>query len=162
MCVGLVAGVVGAIVLGVLSAFGLVADGVEQRIASTRAGGYVSSIVGSILYHALSESMGGASVGKAICGIRVISESGARVSFKAALIRSVAAYVDMLFFGAIGGSAMKDSATAQRYGDAWAHTRVVYAAGLPVGLLGSPAGGIALGIVTLGAMLTLSTIVNGF
>ena len=87
--------------------------------------GLLVGFVGSTLYHSLSEYIGGASVGKLLCGVRVVSEEFGPVSFRGTLIRSVAFPIDGLFFGWIGYRSIKRSPLAQRVGDHWGRTTVV-------------------------------------
>jgi uncharacterized RDD family membrane protein YckC len=87
--------------------------------------GAAASILGNVLYHSISESVGGASLGKLVCGLRVVSEDFAPVSFRGAAIRSAAFFVDSMFFGWIGYRSMERSALYQRLGDHWGRTAVV-------------------------------------
>ena len=77
------------------------------------------------MYQAASEFVGGASVGKLVCGLRVVSEDFTHVSFRGAFIRSCAFLVDGFLFGYIGYRSMNMSSLAQRYGDHWGGTTVV-------------------------------------
>ena len=87
--------------------------------------GMATSFLGNVAYHSISEAMGAASVGKLICGLRVVSEDLSAVSFRSTLIRSAAFLVDGFLFGAVGYRAMERSALRQRLGDRWARTAVV-------------------------------------
>jgi uncharacterized RDD family membrane protein YckC len=79
-----------------------------------------------VLYHTLCEGLYGATLGKLCCGIRVVSEDGAPSTLKGALIRTLAfEFVDCLFFGAAGYTAMRKSPLNQRYGDVWGKTAVI-------------------------------------
>jgi hypothetical protein len=82
-------------------------------------------------YRTASEWIGGASLGKAIVGLRVRSENLAPCTFRSALLRTLALVVDGLFFGAVAYAAMSSSARRQRYGDRWGGTVVIYATSLP-------------------------------
>jgi uncharacterized RDD family membrane protein YckC len=86
---------------------------------------------GGIAYHVLAEGIGGASLGKLVLGLRVRHCDLTRPRLKGAMIRSLAYYVDGLFFGLVGYSAMSSTAMMQRYGDKWGDTVVVKAASLP-------------------------------
>jgi len=127
MGLGLFSGFGGALVLAVLSAMGVIADGWVARV---EAGGSVFvaigfSVLATMTFHVLCEALAGATPGKLAFGLRVVDVNGGPAPLGAALIRSVAAYVDLLFFGLVGWNAMQDSALRQRYGDQWAKTVVV-------------------------------------
>lgn len=83
--------------------------------------GGVLSIIGSFLYHAISEGLHGSSLGKRICGLVVLSENRTPCSMRAAFGRSAAFYIDGMFFGAIAAGSMSDSPMRQRLGDKWNH-----------------------------------------
>ena len=87
--------------------------------------------MGAILFHTLSEGLNGSSLGKRICGLVVTTDTLTNCSLKSALGRSVAFYLDGLFFGAIAAGEMQSSSLRQRYGDKWNHTIVVRRANLP-------------------------------
>ena len=102
----------------------------DPRLWAQHMGGFslaslAVSLAGNALYHSLSEFVGGASLGKLVCGLRVVSEDFTPVSFRGAFIRSIAFPVDGLFFGYIGYRSMKVSPLAQRNGDHWGNTAVV-------------------------------------
>lgn len=127
LVVGLTLGIVGAI----LNMAGLVGDEWLARLEQTGALGYVASFVAAIAYHTVSEWVAGTSLGKLICGLRVAREDLAPCGPGAALVRSIAYFLDGLFFGLVAYSAMSKSVTQQRYGDQWAHTVVVKARTAP-------------------------------
>jgi uncharacterized RDD family membrane protein YckC len=89
--------------------------------------------IGFLLYNVICEWLFGATLGKWIMGIRVVSFDGRACSFKQALIRSLALFVDLLFFGLIAYSSMVKSLTNQRYGDRWAKTVVIKKFQVPIG-----------------------------
>ena len=93
--------------------------------------GMLLSFLGAILYHTLAESLDGSTPGKRICGLVVLTESQTPCSFKAAFGRSLAFYVDGLFFGLIAYGNMSDSPMRQRLGDKWNHTIVQRRADAP-------------------------------
>jgi uncharacterized RDD family membrane protein YckC len=55
----------------------------------------------------------------------VITEDGKPSNLKGALIRTLAYYIDGLFFGLVGYNSMQKSPLNQRYGDVWGKTAVV-------------------------------------
>ena len=108
-------------------------------------------IAAMVTYTTLSEWLGGATLGKVLAGLRVVSANPptAGPSFRAALRRGLAFYVDALFFGLIAYSAMMRNQRGQRVGDTWAGTVVVWRQdgpdlppwrGWPIGVLAAFAG----------------------
>jgi uncharacterized RDD family membrane protein YckC len=89
------------------------------------------SLAGDVVYHTVCEWHGGATLGKAILGLRVRNEDFETCSFRGALVRTLAYFVDALFFGLVAYTAMSKSPGRQRYGDRWGHTVVVHASSLP-------------------------------
>jgi len=123
---GLVAGVFGGILILLI--------GSAERLRSSSGmnlTGLATAFLGTIFYHALCEGMYGATLGKRLLGLRVVSEDGSPVDVKRALIRTAAFYIDGLFFGLIGWISMRRSPARQRYGDRWAKTVVAVADELP-------------------------------
>ena len=51
-----------------------------------------------VAYYVLCEASTGATLGKRMVGIRVVSEDGDQVTFGAALVRNLLRLVDALFF----------------------------------------------------------------
>jgi uncharacterized RDD family membrane protein YckC len=130
---GFFAGVLAGIMLVMLSRAGLIAPGWQSRIHGVNIPGWGLSLLGGFLYHSLTEGMYGASLGKLICQLRVVTEEGRSIAIKQALVRSLAYYIDALFLGIVAYSSMKESPLNQRYGDKWAHTVVVRSKDLPSG-----------------------------
>jgi uncharacterized RDD family membrane protein YckC len=130
---GLFAGVLGGIVLVLLDRAGLIEPGWQGRLQGLNIPGWVLSLLGGFLYHSLTEGIYGASLGKLICQLRVVTEEGQSIAMKHALLRSLAYYFDGLFFGLVAYASMKESPLNQRYGDRWAHTVVVRSRDLPSG-----------------------------
>jgi len=95
------------------------------RTTSLSALTFIAAILGAMLYHVISEGGHGSSLGKLALGLVVLQEDGTPCRMGAALVRSLAYYVDALFFGIIAYVAMQKSPLQQRYGDQWAHTVVV-------------------------------------
>jgi uncharacterized RDD family membrane protein YckC len=128
---GFVAGVLTGITLIILERTGLVAPGWQGRLKGVNIPGFGLSLLGGVLYHSLTEGMYGASLGKLICQLRVVTEDARPITMKQAFLRSLAYFVDALFFGLIAYSAMRKSDLNQRYGDRWARTVVVRSRDLP-------------------------------
>ena len=123
--VGTFSGLLGGVALGILQGLSIIDPGWQTGVSG---GGWLlllMSLVGNVCYHTFSEGIGGASLGKLICGLRVLSEDRSPCGLKAALIRSLAYFIDSLFFGVIGYMEMKKTPMEQRHGDNWARTVVV-------------------------------------
>lgn len=132
--VGLVLGFVAGFAVGiagaVLAQSGSISVGWQRRLGALSPGALAMSFLGTILYHAIAESMGGATIGKAICGLRVRREDLSPCGFGGALIRSLAYLVDAFFCGLVAYSTMSNSRWQQRLGDRWGKTVVVNASSL--------------------------------
>ena len=122
---GLVAGFIGGIALLILEQMGLVAPGWQNRIEGGGPSEWAVSLLGTLLYHWLTEWVFGASLGKLICQLRVVSEDGQSITATQAFKRSLAYFWDALLFGLVAVHAMRQSPLNQRYGDRWAKTIVV-------------------------------------
>ena len=81
-------------------------------------------VLGAITFHTVMEGMHGSTPGKLALSMVVIQEDGSPCRTRAAFIRSLAYFVEALFFGLIGYAAMKGNPAQQRHGDEWAHTIV--------------------------------------
>src|SRR3954468_12861549 len=104
--VGLFAGVLGAIVLVGLEQAGLIAAGWQGRMGGLNLAGWGLGLLGTFIYHCLTEGIYGASLGKLACGLRVVSETAQPIGFAPAFKRSLAYHWDALFFGMVGYSSM--------------------------------------------------------
>jgi uncharacterized RDD family membrane protein YckC len=76
-------------------------------------------------YYVVCESAAGATLGKHMVGIRVVSEDGQALTFGAAVVRNLLRLVDALFFYLVGFVFAILSTSGQRLGDRAAHTIVV-------------------------------------
>ena len=76
-------------------------------------------------YWILSEWIFGATIGKLICDLRVVSVTGKRCSFGQSVKRNLLRIVDFFPFYLTGFIAAKLSPLRQRLGDQWAKTIVV-------------------------------------
>lgn len=121
MFVGLALG----ILLGIASGMGLIHRGWPSRFGQNYVLSFFFSLLANLAYHTLCEGIHGATVGKLCCGICVVREDGKPSNVFAALVRSLAYYIDGLFFGAVAFASMKRSPLNQRYGDRWAKTAVL-------------------------------------
>ncbi len=131
LLLALMGGILGGIILVLLEQAGLVASGWEERTGGADLAGWGLGLLGNVFYHSLTEGMYGASLGKLLCGLRVVSEVAQPITTTQALKRSLAYFWDALFFGLVGYSSMKKSELNQRYGDHWARTIVVKAGEVP-------------------------------
>jgi uncharacterized RDD family membrane protein YckC len=98
---------------------------------------FVFALLGTVAYEAVCEGWHGSTPGKLVLSMVVVQEDGAPCRPKAALIRSVAYFLDSLFFGIIAYLAMKRTPQEQRHGDVWAHTIVAKRIHLPAASLRS-------------------------
>ena len=94
------------------------------RLHHTGILGFVFALLGSLAYQVVFTSVHGSTVGKIALSMVVAQEDGSPCKFESALIRELGYFVDAMFFGIIGYSAMKDDIKQQRHGDDWAHTIV--------------------------------------
>jgi uncharacterized RDD family membrane protein YckC len=122
---GLISGLLGGIFLGILQGLSIIDPGWQNGISGGTWLLWLMSLLGGICYHTLCEGLCGASVGKLICGLRVMSEDCSPCKLKQALIRSLAYYIDSLVFGVVGYFEMTKTLMEQRHGDRWAKTLVV-------------------------------------
>jgi uncharacterized RDD family membrane protein YckC len=131
MLLGFTAGIVGIVIIKLLSALSIVHPGWQYRLHNSGMISLEVIFVGTVAYHYLCEGIHGSTLGKFCCGIRVVSEDGKPATFRGALIRTIAYYFDGFFFGLVGYSSMSASPLNQRYGDRWGKTMVVRVAELP-------------------------------
>jgi len=122
---GLVAGFGVGLTAVALAASGSLPPGWQHRLGTLSASGVALSFLGTVLYHTVAESMGGATIGKAICGLRVRREDLSPCGFGGALIRSLAYFIDALFCALVAYMTMSNSRWQQRVGDKWGKTVVV-------------------------------------
>jgi uncharacterized RDD family membrane protein YckC len=82
------------------------------------------SLLGAIALETICEGFHGCTLGKLLLGFVVVQEDGSRCRPGPALIRSLAYFIDGLFFGVVGYFNMQKNPQQQRHGDEWAHTIV--------------------------------------
>ncbi len=80
-----------------------------------------------IAYHTIAEAFGGATIGKWICDLRVIGDQQRNCSARAAIVRTLAFFLDAFLFGYVAKSFMDGSHRKERLGDRWAGTAVAVA-----------------------------------
>src|SRR5215218_7259470 len=137
--VGIAAGLLSAVLMAIAGA--ITGTDIGPALASMQKSGlsgFVISLVATLGYQVICEWGHGSSLGKLIMGQVVIMEDRTPCSLKAAVIRSVAYYFDVLFFGLIGYFAMQKTALNQRHGDEWAKTIVCKRASLEPGQVRGP------------------------
>jgi uncharacterized RDD family membrane protein YckC len=158
--IGGVGGVLGAVVNGILAALHLVRPDWIASAGKLTVTGFALGLLASLGYHAFSEGIGGASVGKLVLGLRVKRVDLRPAGVAAGIIRNLAYYIDAFFFGVIAYSAMQKSRLNQRVGDGWAHTVVVRAEKLPPGARGGVGLGLGAGIAAAIGFTILSAVVK--
>jgi uncharacterized RDD family membrane protein YckC len=124
LLVGFAAGMAGGIVIQILKITGFITTGWQHRLHEFSLTAFGLSLLGNIAYHTPCEGLHGATLGKLCCGICVVTEDGKPSTLKGALIRTLAFYIDGLFFGLVGYNSMQKSPLNQRYGDVWGKTAV--------------------------------------
>ena len=85
---------------------------------------YLFSILGAIALESICEGFHGSTLGKLLLGFAVVQEDGTPCRPASAVIRSLAYYLDAIFFGLVGYLNMQKTPQQQRHGDEWAHTIV--------------------------------------
>jgi uncharacterized RDD family membrane protein YckC len=131
--------VIGVAVVIIASLNGSPVDPILERMARTGVAGKVFGILGFILYSAICDGLFGATAGKYLLGMVVLSEEdGGRCTYVQAIARSFAFVIDSFFFGIVAYLSMKDSPKDQRHGDKWAGTVVATRASAPAGVLRGP------------------------
>ncbi len=131
IAIGFLGGIFAGILIVILEQGGRIAPGWQQRVGGVDLAGWGFSLLGTLVYHCLTEGMYGASLGKLLCRLRVVSVEARPIGFMQAFKRNFAFYWDGLFFGLVGYSSMKKSELNQRYGDHWAKTVVIKSSDVP-------------------------------
>lgn len=129
--VGFLGGTLAGIMIRALSMMNMVRPGWQYRLHRFSLASVLFALMGSIAYHFFCEGIHGATLGKFLCGIRVVSEGEKPPTLRGAFLRTIAFYIDAIFFGIIGYTSMMKSPLNQRYGDLWAKTVVVKVSELP-------------------------------
>jgi len=160
LVVGMVGGAIGGVLVGVLGAMGVLGEDWQALIGKPSAAGFLLSALGGLAYHTIAEGLGGASIGKLVCGLRTIGADGRPCSIAGAFKRSLAFYVDGFVFGLVAYSAMSSSPLNQRIGDRWGHTAVVRAPAVPAAAARGATVGILLGAAVWSAFIVFSTILK--
>jgi uncharacterized RDD family membrane protein YckC len=85
---------------------------------------FAISLLGSVVLEAICEGFHGSTPGTLLLSMVVVQEDGSPCRPGSAWIRSIAYFIDSLFFGLIGYFNMPKNPQQQRHGDEWAHTIV--------------------------------------
>jgi uncharacterized RDD family membrane protein YckC len=126
MLIGSLTGMVAALLLLIGAALrGASPDAALAKLSADTLPGFAAALVGGIAMHVLCEGLHGSTLGKRLCGIIVINENGGPSNLAGALKRTLAYFVDALFFGLVAFQKMAASPKRQRVGDIWGRTMVV-------------------------------------
>jgi uncharacterized RDD family membrane protein YckC len=123
--IGMLAGGAAAMTLAILQAAEVIDDGWTRRLGETGVGSIVVGLVAAIAYRTLAEWIGGATLGKLACGLRVRSLDLTVCTLSGALLRNLFFPIDGQFVGLIGYLSMSKSPRKQRLGDKVGRTVVV-------------------------------------
>jgi len=135
-----VVGLMTQLMMGIMVGISAVATGgdvqaIVRKLESASPLDYVVGIAGFVAYHTILEGLHGSSLGKLLLGQVVVTDNLQPCGVRAALIRSLAYFVDTLFLGAIGYMEMQKTRLEKRHGDNWAHTFVARRIQVPIGAL---------------------------
>ena len=156
-------GMVGGFTVGILAAMGHIPGEWRATMEPLSPVSLLLVLAGGVLYQVLAEAVGGASLGKLLLRLRVTSEDLTPCTFKGALIRNTAYFLDAFLFGLPAWRAMSNSLLSQRYGDQWGRTVVMRASAVPPdsrqskGLLTL---GILSGATVWGSLVALSIVLS--
>lgn len=92
---------------------------------------FFAGIFGLIAYNVICTAVSGSTLGKRLCSFQVVQDDGSPCSIKSAIIRELGYFIDVLFFGIVGYTAMQGDPQQKRHGDDWAHTVVCKRANVP-------------------------------
>jgi uncharacterized RDD family membrane protein YckC len=93
-----------------------------------------------ICYFVLLEGIAGATIGKFLTGLRVVSQDGTKLTWSASIVRNIARIVDAFPYAIpylVAATSVWVSPIQQRLGDRWANTVVVTKESLRAGV-GAP------------------------
>lgn len=104
---------------------------VLRRISAVHLPMFLTALIGSLLYQVICASIYGSTLGKLLLSLQVVQDDGSPCRLKSAVIRELGYFVDALFFGLVGYTAMRDDPQQKRLGDQWAATIVCKRVNLP-------------------------------
>lgn len=125
LCIAFVAGMFGTVVLIFMARMGWLVSGWNDRLHQFSFGALALGFIAPLVYNFACEGIHGATLGKLLCGIRVVRENKKPCNARGALLRSIAYLWDCQFLGAVAYTRMQKSPFNQRYGDAWGRTIVL-------------------------------------
>lgn len=125
MALSIPAAIAGVFVLAVLQGAGITDDGWPARMREAGVATFAFGALAGVLFHAVADTLTGATPGKLVLRMRVVNLDGRRCGLGAALLRNVAWFVDSFFFGMPAYSSMQRGPERQRHGDRWAKTMVI-------------------------------------
>lgn len=128
---GLCAGIAAAIGLAILQGLSIAEPGWIHRTPHFALLLPVG-LIGDVFFRTICEGVYGATPGKLICGLRVLSEAQKPCDIRSAMIRSIGYFFDAICFGLVGYLSMNKTPLEQRYGDHWAETIVVHKGQVPL------------------------------
>ena len=73
---------------------------------------------------AVGTAVSGSTLGKRLFSFQVVRDDGSLCTIKSAILRELGYFIDALFFGIIGYTAMQGDPQQKRHGDDWADTVV--------------------------------------
>jgi uncharacterized RDD family membrane protein YckC len=113
--------------LFLLSCYGrAVGEPVGDGTVSIKGLPFLGALAFWAIFFPVAEAVFGVTLGKAITRLKVVTEEGRRISWKAAFKRHILDIVDVyLSFGLVALITAKVTPKGQRVGDFWAKTRVV-------------------------------------
>jgi uncharacterized RDD family membrane protein YckC len=121
--IGFIAGLVFAIF--VITAARISGQSAAPVLARQRQGGFfifIFALLGMVAYHTICEGLQGSTLGKLALRMVVVQEDGTPCRLWPVAIRSLAYFIDSIFFGLVGYLAMRKTPQEQRHGDDWSHT----------------------------------------
>jgi uncharacterized RDD family membrane protein YckC len=146
----------GGILIGILMAMGLTGQPDYSQLAQTSFLRMAFALVAYNGYYVIAEGFGGTTIGKLVCGLRVIGQEKGPCRLGPAILRCIAFWGDGMLVGVVGYISMGSSRLRQRLGDKWGKTMVVKAKEAPKEAKRSGAG---VALVIIGA-IAFSTVVS--
>lgn len=128
-----------AFAVGWLVATNGIRPGWEQRLSAPGWPTYLALAALPFVHDVVAESIGGASMGKLVMGLRVRDLDLFAIGWGDAARRALAGAIDFAAFGVVGG--VLAWRTGQRLGDRWAETLVVRSSSVVGDELGRALGG---------------------
>lgn len=125
LMIGYLASLIAVIIVYFLSRMEWIEPGWPARVREITYGGFLLGLLANILYHSFCEGLHGATIGKLMCGLRVVQQDGSPSTLKGAFLRSLLYPLDSFCFGLIAFMTMDNSPLNQRVGDVCGKTAVL-------------------------------------